>query len=469
MAREAPSIHATDLAHAGRSREADEASRGSAVKLAAEILGRLLSVATTLVAARLLGVEAFGVFAALSGAAVIVAEAADLGLLAAAARDLVAGSAPLRGMLRAKLALSTVVGLAALALSPAWPLLAALVAYFVLAGWTEFLGVALRARGARLREAWLIVAGRAAALACALPALVAGGGPLGLAAALAASTVPAIALGGAFLLHTPARVAEAPDPGVVPLLRSSLPLGVNGGLALVCLRLEVMLLGWLRGGGPAGAYAAALRLVEPLLLVPGAVAGGAMPHLTREALSGAGPVRERTALTGALLAVPAAAGLALVGPSLLVLLLGEAYAPAAAPLRILALALPALFMNAILLHALIAAGRPAWLPRLTGVRLALAAALALWLVPRFGASGAAAGFVGAEAALLLAAARASGRARFPVPVARPLLLGALASVPMAIVVAAAAWGPLASVAIGVLVYAATLSIAWRCSLHVRYS
>jgi O-antigen/teichoic acid export membrane protein len=466
MAQKAQSVH--EAVPSGPFREADEATRGSAIKLAAEVAGRALAVATTLVAARLLGVEAFGVFAALAGAAVIVAEAADLGLLALAPRALVAGTASLRAMLQAKLALSALVAALAVALHPAWPLFALLVLYFVLAGWTEFLGVALRARGARLREAWVILGGRAAALACALPALLSGRGPLGLAAALAASTLPAIAFGALLLGRTRPPAPEAPGPGVAPLLRASLPLGVNGGLALVSLRLEVMLLGLLRGGGPAGAYAAALRFVEPLLLVPSAVAGGAMPGLTREALRGAAGVRERTALSGALLAVPAGAGLALLGPELAVWLLGEAYATAAAPLRILALALPALFMNSILLHALIAAGRAAWLPRLTGLRLAVAAALALVLVARFGAAGAASGFVAAELVLLLLASRATRHARFAVPVARPLLLGVLASIPMAATVAAAASPPLASVAIGLAVYAATLSIAWRLSPHVRY-
>jgi O-antigen/teichoic acid export membrane protein len=469
MIQNAPADVVPEAELQGSQREADDASRGSAIKLGAEVIGRVLAVATTLLVARLLGVEAFGLFAALSGAAVIAAEAADLGLQATAARALVAGTLSLRGMLRAKLACSGAVVLAAALAFAAWPLFATLLLYFVLAGWSEFLGVALRARGARVSEAAVILCLRASALALAAPALVAGYGPLGLAAALAASTLPAIALGSGLLRRTRPAAAEPVDDRVGPLLRASFPLGVNGGLALVSLRLEVMLLGALRGGGPAGVYAAALRFVEPLLLVPGAVAGGAMPALTREALRGGGPVRERTALTTALLAVPAAAGLALAGPGLVVFLLGDAFGPAAAPLRILALALPALFMNAILLHALIAAGRATWLPRLTAVRLVIAFALALVLIPRLGATGAAAGLVAAEAALLVLASRACAEAGFPVSVARPLALACLASLPMAAAVAAVASGPLAAVAVGVTVYAATLALARRLALHVRYS
>jgi hypothetical protein len=77
--------------------------------------------------------------------------------------------------------------------------------------------------------------------------------------------------------------------------------------------------------------------------------------------------------------------------------------------------------------------------------------------------------VAAEAALLVLASRACAEAGFPVSVARPLALACLASLPMAAAVAAVASGPLAAVAVGVTVYAATLALARRLALHVRYS
>jgi len=68
---------------------ADDASRGSAIKLGAELLGRLLALATTLLVARVLGVSDFGLFAVLSGIAVLVAELSDLGLQGIAVQSLV--------------------------------------------------------------------------------------------------------------------------------------------------------------------------------------------------------------------------------------------------------------------------------------------------------------------------------------------------------------------------------------------
>jgi len=114
-----------------------------------------------------------------------------------------------------------------------------------------------------------------------------------------------------------------------------------------------------------------------------------MPALTREALRGEGPVRRRTAATLALAGAPAAVGLVLVARPLAEALLGAGYVPSdyaavAAGLRVMALALPAMFLNAVVFAALIAAGRASWLPRLTAARVALAFALAIVLVPALG-------------------------------------------------------------------------------------
>ena len=428
--------------------------------------------------ARGLGVADFGLFAALSGLALLLAEGANLGLHAVAPRALVAGEVSWQALVRAKIALSALLAGLALALAPRWPLLALLVAAGLLVGWSEFLGVLLRSLGARAAEAATILSLRAAALGLGLLALARWGGPLAVAVAQAAAGAVAIGLGAVLLGRSRRAVATLPlpDPGLASVLRYSLPLGVNGLLALTGLRLEVLAIEALRGGAEAGLFASALRLIEPLLLVPASIAAGAMPALTREAVAGEGPVRRRTAFSAALLAVPAAVGLALLAPGLLGLLFGTAYAGAALPLRILSLALVPLFMNSVLLHGLIAAGQVGRLPWLTALRLAAALLLAAALIPRFGPAGGAAGFLLAELVLLVSASRACTRAGFPIPVVEPLSLGCAASLPMAGVVALSS-SPFAAVAIGGLIYAGTLLVVWRLTPrllsllppHVRYS
>ena len=220
------------------------------------------------------------------------------------------------------------------------------------------------------------------------------------------------------------------------MLRSSWPLAVNSGLALFSLRLEVLaLLAW-RGPAEAGLFALALKLVESLNGIPGAISAGALPALTREALAQGPPAaRERTARTIALLAVPGAAILAVLAPRV-ASAWSPAYAAAGPDLRVLSLAMVPMFVNALLLHSLIAAGRPHRVPALTAVRVAVAAALALVLVPAAGGTGAAWGFVASEAVLLALAARACASAGFPVPLARALFAGATLALPCA---AAAVW------------------------------
>jgi len=435
--------------------EASEATRGSAIKLGTELVSRLLGFLTTPILTRGLGVAAFGLFARHSVIAVIAAEAAELGLQATASRALVARELPLGTMVRAKAILTAIVFLACLLGIPWGPVFIPLVLFFVLAGWSEFLGVALRARGHRLRESGLILCLRVFGVALVWVALGRGLGLIGVSWAFVASAVPSIALGAWLLrgtgsteraLSVPSVASVPSDPGIAAVLRASAPLAVNGGLALLSLRVEMLAVWHFHGDRETGLFVTALRVVEFLNLVPSAVGAGAMPALTREALSGAGDaVRRRTVATVAFLGVPAAAGAALVAPSL----------------RVLALAVVPLFLNGMLVNALIASGRGDWLPRLTAVRVGLAAALAFLLVPRFGGLGAAWGFMVSEMALLALTTHACATAGFRVNPVAPTVRALLVSIPMAVLVGLAPAAPLpVAVGIGLLAYAATLGAAF---------
>ena len=466
-----------------------QATAGSLVRLGAELASRALSLVATFVIAMALGVEGFGVFAAALGVALVVAELADLGLHGTASRALVAGTLPLASLARARALATAVVVVMALGLplavtllAPALPdapaalrralaiapLLSPLLLHATLAGAVEWLGVVLRAGERRGQEAALLLSARGLALVSVVLALTVSASASRVAWALALSTLAPLALGvtlvargarrdaaaGGWATGTPARRS------IRAVLRDSLPLAVNGVLALLALRIELLLLLALRGPREAGLFAAALKVVESLGGVPAAISGGAMPALTREALTGGNGARGRTAATVAFLAVPAAVGLVLLAPQAMQLL-GEGYAASARPLRVLAVAVVATFTNAVLLHALLAAGRAAWLPRLTALRLGAALLLAVPLIAALGAFGGALGFLAAELVLLVAAARACAAARFEVPVARPLGLALLASLPMAALLAA--WRPALAPALllGLASYGATLALAWR--------
>ena len=458
--------------------EARDATRGSAVKLLAELLGRTLQIFTTLLIARALGAADFGLFGKLASVAVVAAEAADLGLQGTATRALVAGTLSLRSILRAKGWLAGAFLFATLLVWPFSPLLVPFLLYFAGAGWAEILGVALRARGRRGGEAAVIFALRVTGLVLVASTLASGGTLLVCAWALALSTVGPCLLAAALLRRSrpePTTATAIAEPGALAILRTSLPLAVNGGLALVSLRVELLVMSALRSPSEVGYFLAALQVVQVLNFVPNALCAGAMPALTREALrvqtgraEGDGAaVRRRLAATIAFAAVPTATGLALVAPALTEVLYKDGYADAAAPLAVLALSVVPLFLNGLFTHALIAAERASLLPRLTVVRVGLAALLAALLVPTAGAVGAALGFVASEWVLVGLGRRAAKAARFPVEAGRPALLALGAALPMAIVVMPLrAHLPLA-VAAGALGYGLVVALGFRISPRLR--
>jgi O-antigen/teichoic acid export membrane protein len=362
---------------------------------------------------------------------------------------------------RARLALTALVFMAAAVAGAGSALLPPLILYFVITGWSEFLGVALRARGSRVAEASVLLSMRAATLVAVALALSAGASLTGLAWAHVVASVPPLLVAAVLVVRGRPAAEEVEDQTVAAVLRASLPLAVNGALALVALRVELLTVFWLRGPYDAGLFGAAIKIVEALNGVPTAISAGAMPSLTREAISlpRPGAVRARTSASAALLGLPAAVGLALLAPGI-VRLLGADYAPAAPALRVLSVAVIAHFMNSVLIHSLIAAGHAGWLPRLSGARVTFAAAAALVLVPRWGPAGAAAGYAAAETLLLVLHARACIVAGFAVPLARPLALAMAASVPMALAVAAIDAGTVTRAVTGAIVYAGTLAVAW---------
>lgn len=455
-------------ASGAQAREADDATRGSAVRLAAEVVSKLALVATSFLLLRRLGAAEFGLFTGLQNYAVVVAELGELGLQVLAARVLALGTLPLSSLVRTRLLLSGLVALAAVCALPLAPLasgrsgaspsLSLLVVWFALSGWGEFLGVALRCRGGRLREALLLLLLRGSALATTAVAISLGAALAGVTLALALSPLPALAL-APLLLRGTRPSADSPEVSPGKVLREGAPLAAYALLLLLSPRVEAYVLQWLRDSRELGLFAGALLVYGFLSMVPGAIAAGAMPALAREAVRGEGLVRRRSAATLALLGAPAAVGLALLARPVAALLLPADASAVAPPLALLAAALPALFLNALLGSALNAVGRAGWLPRLTLARVLGAFALALLLVPRFGALGAAGGLAFAEWLLLGLGWLACRRARFAVPVAQPLAWALLTCVPMALVVAGVRERLWLAVGLGVLTWLATLALA----------
>ncbi|MEO5761505.1 MAG: oligosaccharide flippase family protein [Vicinamibacteria bacterium] len=446
-------------AEVARPSSAREASIGSAVRLAAEIAVRFSSIVATLWLTRSLGVTLFGEFILCLSVGLMIAELCDLGLNAIVVPQIVRDSASLRTLLWLKAAMTAGVGGIGVVLVPVTAsltsvapfLLALATLHFLGASWIEFMGTSLRALGRRGEEAALLLLFRLALVALVI------GAPFGLtlrgsALSYAAAVVPALVLGLVLLgKHLPDRGAAVMD--IRAVLRQAAPMGVNGYLSLLSTRVELFVLQGPFGSHVVGLFGGALRIVESLLTLPSAIAGGALPAISREVVTGSRGAAQRTFGLVVWLAAPCAVGLAVRAPEVLAVL-GPGFVDGAPALKILSVGLFLCFSNVALFHALIGAGETAVIPRLTGLRVGVALALALMLIPSLGLVGAAISFTGAEAFLLAMLTRAA-RLHVHIDVARPVVWSLGACVPMA--VALSLWNPALpiSIALAALLFCMT--------------
>ena len=188
------------------------------------------------------------------------------------------------------------------------------------------------------------------------------------------------------------------------LLRQALPLGGAILLSIVYTRTAVFLLDAINGSTAVGEYGVALRLTEPLALIPSAVMAAVFPALA-QALAHQGyaatlPLQVRTIGLLALIGLLIAAAGWLLGPWLIHFLYGDQYAGSTLALQILMLATLPIFINYALTHFLVALRQQRLNFVFNAVIFVVNLALCGFLIPRFGPSGAAMATVLSETLLL---------------------------------------------------------------------
>lgn len=194
------------------------------------------------------------------------------------------------------------------------------------------------------------------------------------------------------------RLARASGRPQLPWSRARALLRFGGSQALLVLliqahlRLDVVVLQGFRGPAEVGQYAVAFGLAEVLTFVGLAIGAALYPRTAESSVAhvSAGATTTAAAVRVAwILVLVGGAFLFVVGPSVIRVLLGEAFAPAGEPLRILIPGTIAMTVFIVLQNDLSGRG----LVRATLMTTLAAAAtnltLCLVLVPQFGASGAA--------------------------------------------------------------------------------
>jgi len=441
-----------------------------------DVASRSLTLLLSILLARNLGAQGYGTYAVAWYVAWMMAQMTDLGLHIVTLRSLsrtwelrVVASA-----LAAKALVSVLLigGFAAVSASPIlstnvrllWLLLAA----SLLVSWTELFGVILRSRGRIAREGIVLGALRLGLLVGALIALRGNSGLEGIALGLALGGLPGLWLALAWMGKPLRRTRTSFRPDwrqVRGLYEASLPLALTAAITLVYLRADLLILAALRGPTDAGIFASAFRLFEAMFVLSGGIVAGTFPLLAARFGQRGFPSLSQFVLTILLvLAIPAATGLFALADPIIGFLFGEGFSEAARPLAFLAVALVAVFMNALTTHLLIVSGRMRYLVGCMLVRLTVGLLLDLVLIPRHGAVGAAAAVAVAEWSLTLVTFLPH-RQLFPLSVIARIVASSLSgSLVMAISILHVDAPLLLKIPMGIIIYGFLMVAAYRCGM-----
>jgi O-antigen/teichoic acid export membrane protein len=141
-------------------------------------------------------------------------------------------------------------------------------------------------------------------------------------------------------------------------LHRSWPIGVSIAFGLAYFKADTLILSLVRSQAEVGLYGAAYRVLEVLIAVPFMYAGILLPLLSN-AVAKKEDERFRKLVSGSLdvmllLAIPMVIGTWLLGPELMGLIGGPAFVASGEVLRILIVAVAAIFVNTIFSHVVVA-------------------------------------------------------------------------------------------------------------------
>lgn len=392
---------------------------GALVKLGTEVIGRALQFALIYVAQRTLGPTAYGHFTVAVSAGLVLVPMADLGGQLTIARRLARGDeaqpAALVGVgLLARgltVAVLSIPLLGVAAMRPAGVRGAAFLLGFAVltSAFSDLIGYVFRGLHRVELDALLLLAARGLTVGLGLAALVAGGGLDGLAVAYLCGAIGTVAIGYGLLASHGVRPTW---PGGVSRLGSLLveagPLGCALVLSMAYSRTGVFVLDAVHGAQAVGIYGVALKLTEPLAIVPAALLASLFPAVAREVAGGrdASTLRRSALFLLSGIAIVVAAAGVVAGPWLVSVLYGPPYAAAGRPLQVLAVATVPVFLNYALTHYLIAEGRERRFLASVATMFVVNFALCLAWIPRYGPTGAALAALTAEGVLFLLCWRA---------------------------------------------------------------
>jgi O-antigen/teichoic acid export membrane protein len=449
-------------------------ARNAGVQAAADLLGKVASLAFYVVMARELGQHGFGDFTFALSLALMLTVFADFGTDETTTRMVAVDRGRARQLLTDALAVKAVLGLAGVAAAVVVAFVGgytadvrAAVAILAVAAVVELLAKSFYAifqafDDMRPIAASLVIQRYVTAIA-GIAAMLAGAGVVG---------VAAIYLGGALLAlaYAATRLARLVRPSTHisserarALARASAAIGVGLLLGTALFRIDAVMLSQLKGNAAVGLYGVAYRLLESTLFISFTFVAALLPtlsRLTRATTPGLGEVFELglKLIASALLAI--GTGFVLFAEPVVRILYTSEYDAAIPAVRLLGVAAAFYGVSYLAAHVLIAQRRQRVLPWITLAVLILNVGLNLLVIPTYSFKGAAAVTSVSEVAVAVGTMWFALRVTGPVSLRR-IATGPLAGCAAIGVVALVAGTGLLGLVVAALVYPPVLFVVER--------
>jgi O-antigen/teichoic acid export membrane protein len=338
-----------------------------------QVVASLIAMATMVVVSRTLGDAEFGRLYLALTLTYIVGLAVDFGLsqvvTRAVARDrglarpYFVRAALVVGAMGVCLYFLTLGFAVALGYTPEVQSLAAIFAFLIVAeGFSQILGALFQAHEQMLVPVLARVTVNAISLALVVPLLLNGHGAHAVAAVIVIAAVLRAALQAVAVRRLEGfRLPAPPPPPWRGLLRAGLPFLAAQELGLFAYRVNVVILGRMASEATVGWYGAATRVMEALNFIPLLLTTATFPVLSRlwvNSQSEFGVTVRKTLDLVLVIAVPVTIILFTLAEDIVgALFTLQSYAPAVPILRIQALSLALMFVDYLLVCALMAIGK----------------------------------------------------------------------------------------------------------------
>ncbi len=176
------------------------------------------------------------------------------------------------------------------------------------------------------------------------------------------------------------------------LWHDSWPLMLSSAAAVIYLRIDQVMIGWLMGEAVVGIYAAGVKLTEVFYFIPGVICGSLFPAIVNARNTNEAVYRSRLKklylLLGVLGLIIAAATAFLASP-FISFVFGSAYLAAVPVLQIYIWSSIGLFLGTVVFHQLTAENRTRQIFLINLAAMIINVGLNIYFIPRLGLVGAA--------------------------------------------------------------------------------